>query len=238
LTRVAGVSSAGFNFDSIAPRNAQLHYPMNAVVDQTGNIYIPDHGNCRIRRILKSTGLIYTWMGNGGCGLSDGYTVDNSNIHYMGKVAFTKDFTYLYIPLWAYHRVQRVNMATQIATIVAGTGTAGNSPDGTLAMSANFYTPSKICFDNNGGYFLATYSNHRVVYVSPGGLVYNYAGTGAAAYNQDGLPGTSTNIYHPESCAIDNFGYLYIADHLNYRIRKVTNTRLYPRAQYPGFGGY
>lgn len=63
---VAGTRTKGFSGDGGPATEAQLYWPTSLVLDSTGNIYIADSENQRIRRIDAKTHIITTVAGNGG----------------------------------------------------------------------------------------------------------------------------------------------------------------------------
>src|SRR5215469_5328708 len=71
ITTVAGTGVAGYNGDNIQGSNAELSIPWRVTIDPSGNLYIADAGNDRIRK-LAPNGIITTIAGNG----QPGYTGD------------------------------------------------------------------------------------------------------------------------------------------------------------------
>jgi hypothetical protein len=69
IKRVAGTGSRGFSGDGGAAVSAQLKDPFGVAVDSSGNVYIADYGNQRIRKV-DPTGEISTFAGNGISGYS------------------------------------------------------------------------------------------------------------------------------------------------------------------------
>ncbi len=67
ITTVAGTGSAtgGYNGDNIQATAATLNYPHDVVLDSSGNLYICDRYNYRVRKVDVSTGLITTVVGTG-----------------------------------------------------------------------------------------------------------------------------------------------------------------------------
>jgi sugar lactone lactonase YvrE len=72
ITTVAGNGTAGFSGDGGAATSAELRSPMEVAVDSSGNIFIADTNNVRIREVSVSTGYISTVAGDG----SNSYTGD------------------------------------------------------------------------------------------------------------------------------------------------------------------
>lgn len=65
LSIYAGMGIAGFSGDGGAATGARLHLPQGLTCDSSGNLYIADYLNHRIRKITKSTGVITTVAGGG-----------------------------------------------------------------------------------------------------------------------------------------------------------------------------
>jgi len=60
VTTVAGTGAQGFSGDGGAPTAAQFYYPAGIAFDSSGNLYIADEGNNRIRKITPKAGVIAT----------------------------------------------------------------------------------------------------------------------------------------------------------------------------------
>lgn len=70
ITTVAGNGIRGFSGDGGLATNASLNYPWGVAVARTGDLYIADNVNKRIRKVDKATGIITTIAGNGATGFS------------------------------------------------------------------------------------------------------------------------------------------------------------------------
>ncbi len=110
----------------------------------------------------------------------------------------------------------------QIITTCAGNGGTGTSGDGGAALAASIGIPTSGAFDQFGNYyFVGGVSNSRLRMVDTHGIIHTVAGVSTSGYSGDGGPATSAMLNNPYNVACDTFGNIYIADHLNYRIRKI-----------------
>jgi uncharacterized protein (TIGR03437 family) len=64
VTTIAGTGVAGYSGDNGPAVNAQLNFPYGLAVDASGNVFIADYGNDRVRMIAPS-GTIATIVGTG-----------------------------------------------------------------------------------------------------------------------------------------------------------------------------
>ncbi|MFB0620818.1 RICIN domain-containing protein [Streptomyces sp. AGS-58] len=134
-------------------------------------------------------------------------------------VAVDRDGT-LYFSEYAGHRVRKVTTDGKIST-VAGTGSAGRGAEGVSAVSAPLSYPRGIALDNAGNLYIADGGNHRIRKITMAdGKIHTFAGTGTGA--TDRSLATATPLNTPHDVAVDSAGDVYIADHGNHQIRKVT----------------
>ena len=115
-----------------------------------------------------------------------------------------------------------LNSNSQIITTFAGTGVVGSSGNGGPATSALLSNPQAICTDNAGNLYIADHDNHVVRVVNSLGIISIFAGTGVSGYSGDGGPATSAQLAFPFGLCKDNVGNIYISDHVQNVIRKVT----------------
>jgi uncharacterized protein (TIGR03437 family) len=216
LTLVAGGADSGFSGDNGPAASALLNNPRGVAVDSTGNLYIADSGNYRVREVSKGT--ITTVAGNGTAffGGDNGPAVSAQ----LDPVWVAVDSSgNLYISDPANNRVRKVS--ERIITTVAGNGTAGFSGDNGPAVSAALNLPGGIALDFSGNLYIADSNNFRIRKVS-GGTIATVAGNGTNGSGGDGGPALSAQFV-PVGLAADPSGNLYISDPNAYRVRRVSN---------------
>jgi trimeric autotransporter adhesin len=225
ITTVAGDGTFGYKGDGGPATSAGLFYPLGIAVDASGNIYIADTNNCRIRLVTRSTGIITTVAGDGAVGYKgDGGPATSASLHNPWGIAVDASGN-IYIADIDNHRIRLVTRSTGIITTVAGDGTFGYKGDGGPATSAGLYYPYGVAVDASGNIYIADTSNNRIRLVTRStGIITTVAGDGTAGYKGDGGPATSAGLYYPRGIAVDASGNIYIADFNDNRIRLVTRS--------------
>ena len=135
------------------------------------------------------------------------------------------------------HYVYLIGEASGYVSTLAGTGTAGNTGDGSPALSAEVM-PTGTAVDSSGDLYVVSYNEVREISASTG-LITRVAGTGTAGYSGDGGLATSAKLSGPTGLAFDSSNNLYIADEGNERIREVhTSTGIISTIAGNGTTGY
>ena len=219
ITTIAGNGAAGYGGDGGQATAASLQ-PESVAMDRTGNLFIADTRNQRIREVTPD-GVIGTVAGNGTWGFSgDKAPAIFAQFNYPYDVA-VDSMGNLFIADYLNNRIRKVS-PYGIITTIAGTGTPGYGGDGGPATSAYLHAPYGVAVDTAGNLFIADSNNERIRKVTPEGVISTVAGTGARGFGGDGGPATSAQFYTPRGIAVDTTGNLFIADINNNRIRKVT----------------
>ena len=222
ISTIAGIDSAGYNGDGMEATLSALNRPFSMAVNNSGNVYIADRYNSRVRRI-NASGVITTIAGTGTSGYTgDGGPATAAGLGYVTGVA-ADGAGNIYIADKSNNRVRKVGAAGIISTI-AGNGMPGNSGDGGMAVAAGLNNPNGVAVDAVGNLYIADQGNSSVRKVSAAGIIITIAGTGASGYNGDGIPATAAQLYNPYAVAVDRAGNVYISDVDNERIRKVGTT--------------
>ena len=225
VTDIAGTGTEGFSGDGNAATAAQLNYPSGVAVDSTGNVYIYDSNNFRIRKV-DTNGIITTFAGNGQSGSSpDGGLAAKAMLGLTANGSLTVDSAgNVYFSDVANFAVRKVAVATGILTTVAGTfGKTGNSGDGGLATSATLQNPCGLAFDSAANLYIVDAFNHNIREVAAKtGIINTVVGTGGFGATGDGGPAIAATLGSPFDIAIDAQGDLFIVDGYNNSVREVT----------------
>lgn len=216
----AGNKEAGYSGDGGASAAAQLWSPEGIAFDTSGNLYIADSANHRIRKVGRD-GRISTFAGNGLIGSGgDGGTATEASLSFPTGVAADGNGN-VYIADSYNNRIRKVAPNGVIST-VAGSGVEGFGGDGAEAINARLNTPNGITVDSTGNIYFSDFGNHRVRRIDSGsGLISTVAGKGYG-FAGDGGSATAALLSSPRGVTVDASGNLYIADSGNLRVRKVT----------------
>lgn len=219
ISTVAGNGSFSFSGDNGPATSASFNSPKDIAVDQSGNIYIADILNHRVRKI-DALGIITTFAGNG----TQGYSGDNgpatsAQLYRPHGVAVDSTGN-IYIADGFNNVIRKVNTSGIISTI-AGTGVSGYSGDNGPAITAQLAYPTDVAIDPSGNILIVDWFNNVLRKVDNSGIITRVAGNPSATQLGDGGPATLANLNNPQNIAIDNVGNIFIADGSNQRIRKV-----------------
>jgi hypothetical protein len=239
ITTVAGNGQGfGFGGDGGPATAASLYRPFAVAVDPSGNLYISDTYNHRIRRVDAATGIITTVAGTGTplppfADLGDGGPATSASLAFPAYVAIDKDGN-LFIADGSHQRIRKVESATGIITTVAGNGVESYGGDGGPATQAAINNPAGVAVDSAGNIFIAELYSHRVRKVDAAtNIISTIAGTGAGGYNGDGGPAVNAMLYYPAKVALYPNGDLLVSDTTNNRIRKISSAGAIPDASAP-----
>ncbi|MCB4792410.1 MAG: carboxypeptidase regulatory-like domain-containing protein [Elusimicrobia bacterium] len=216
ISTFAGTGTAGFSGDGSLATSAELDTPYGVAVDTSGNVYISDQGNNRIRKVNTSS-TIATFAGGGTGGLGDGGPATSAQLNSPYGVAVDSSGN-VYISDQGNNRIRKVNTSGTIATF-AGGGTGGLG-DGGPAVLAQLNNPYGVTVDTQGSVYISDYTNNLIRKVNASGTIATFAGGGVGGLG-DGGPATSARLTNPSGIAVDDLGNVYISSFIDFRIRKV-----------------
>ena len=205
-------------------------------MDATGNLYIADAFNSRIRKV-NTSGIISTIAGNGTAAYSgDGGLASVAELNYPRGIALDAAGN-LYIADASNNRIRKINTAGIISTY-AGNGTGGFSGDGAQAAAAELFGPWSLAFDAVGNLYIADFSNIRIRMVNAGGIISTIAGNGTAGFTGDGGQAALAELNQPDGVACDAAGNIYIANAGNNRVRMINTLGIITTVAGNGTQGY
>lgn len=228
INTIAGNGVNANNGDGGPALSASLYTPVGVAADSAGNIYVSGRAstldawslNHSVRKIDPSgnitlvAGISHT--GDGGPATTA--IVDPFRIRF-GKGTQAAN---LYLADRRNNQIRKVDGATGVITLRAGSGTYGFAGDGSAATNAQFRNPRGVAADAAGNLWIADTDNNRIRKVNTAGIVTTVAGNGVRSYSGDGGSATAAALNAPYSVDLDSAGNLYFADRFNNRIRKVT----------------
>ena len=217
IRTIAGTASHGYNGDGQPAASANLNFPRGLVIDNSGNIFVADTDNYRIRKFTVG-GAISTIAGTGVSGKPangpatgtplgsiQGLCLDSSNNLYAADAS--NDVVLKITP-------------DGTLTRVAGNFNGFGSPGDGIATGVSLLGPGNVGCDSSGSLYIPD-GTHLVRKLTPDGKLITVAGR--VHYGGDNGPAVSALLNQPTDVALDGQGNVFISDGDNYRIRKVTS---------------
>jgi len=217
INTITGNGYPGYNGDGMPAALTQIGNPEGIAFDTTGNLYIADNTNNRIREWNPSSGLVSTVTGMGiGAGLSAtsvslfkpaGLVVDGS-----GNLYIAQSFG---------HYITKINPASGAVNSFIGSGVSFQFPDSVPADAAGFGQAWGLCMDKNGNAFISDHGGSIFKYNKSTNNVIKYGGSVVNSYRGDGGPATAAWFNEVGNLAVDDSDNVYIPDMQNNRVRKI-----------------
>jgi hypothetical protein len=218
----AGTGFAGHAGDGFSAGAAELSGPSEVAFDNSGNVYILDFWNFKIRKVAPNS-IITTVAGTGIAGNSGNGTIATSaDIAPQGMAI---DWRYnIFFSDKGEGLIRRVNKLGIISHFAGGGTTGlqlGYSGDGGKADTARFRFPTGVAVDDTGNLFIADAGNHVIRKIDTFGFIHTVAGSNVSGYSGDGGDALLATLDSPYAVIVDHKGNLYINDFRNNVIRKV-----------------
>ena len=203
ITTIAGSGTGSALGDGGPAISATFNTPIYLSFDATGNLYVCDWGNSRVRKI-DTAGIITTvagigtntYSGDSGPAVSAGLSVSGLLIDHSGNILVC-DATN--------GRIRKIDTTGIITTFVSG---------------LNF--PCCMVGDNSGNIYVNNEDAQTIVKIDTSGAMTVVAGTGVEDFSGDGGPAIDAAFGYPSGITIDSCNNLYISDLWNNRVRQIS----------------
>lgn len=205
---VPRVSGSANGADSAASFNK----PFGVAIDGSGNLYVADAGNNKIR-MISPMGIVSTFAGTGIAGAGNGPDTATFNSPLGVAVDVSGN---VYVADYGNDLIRKISPAGVVSTL-AGSGATG--ADNGAGALATFNLPESVAVDAAGNVFVADNGNDLIRKITPNGTVSTLAGNGTAG-SANGT-GTAASFNSPFGIAVDGAGNVYVADAGNNQIRKI-----------------
>ena len=197
--------------------SARFSGPSGVAVDAARNVYVADTGNQTIRKVMPE-GIVATLAGvPGSSGTNDGpcaaarfYNPSGVAVDGGGNV---------YVADQGNHTIRKVTPDGTVTTLAGLAGSSGTN-DGP-GCAARFDHPYGVAVDASGNLYVADMDNGAIRMVTTNGVVTTLAGLAGTQGTLDGT-GSVARFSSPHAVAVDHAGTVFVADTLNFTIRKVT----------------
>jgi len=177
VSTFAGSGTVGANDGDAS--SASFNGVSGLVVDASGNVFVADQSNNKIRKITAE-GVVSTFAGNGTEGAADGQGTEASftaptglAIDGAGNLYVADQYNYL---------IRKISATGLVSTI------AGDGADGFLngyGLSASFSGPTGVALDSKGDIYVSDFFNNAIRKITqlgysitpalPAGLIFNSA---------------------------------------------------------------
>lgn len=194
---------------------ARFSRPSGVAVDSSGNLHVADTNNHTIREITAA-GVVSTLAGSPSVGNADG-PASAARFNRPNFMAFDSAGN-AYVSDVDNHAIRKIT-ADGVVSTLAGSSTPG-SADG-IGGAAQFKSPTGVAVDGAGNVYVSDSGNHTIRQVTPAGVVTTLAGSVGMFGSVDGS-GNAARFNNPNGLAVDAAGNVYVADFMNFTIRKIT----------------
>jgi sugar lactone lactonase YvrE len=202
-------------------KNATFNGMHSLAIAPSGEIYLADTWNNRVRRIDPRSGIISAFAGTGKKAYAgDDGPAAKADCGGIYCVAFSPDAKTLYLADLDNRRIRAVDMTSGIIRLIAGNGERGVPADGSVARDAPLVDPRAVAADGDGNVYVLERSGHALRVVDRTGKIRTIVGTGNPGPADTDGPAISATLHGPKHLCLDRGGNVVIADTDNHVIRK------------------
>ncbi len=194
---------------------ASFNEPWAVACDTSGNVYVADTKNYKIRKITPA-GVVTTFAGTGVFGVTNG-AVGIAQFGFPSGLAVNNDGSILYVADRMTHTIRKIQagMVTTLAGVVYSPGDVDGA--GTFAK---FDHPYSLALDPAGNVLVADEYNNKIKRVTPTGIVTTIAGNGTMGSSNGAALSASFNA--PWGVCAKSNGDIFIGDANNFTVRKLS----------------
>ncbi len=221
-TIAGGTGQPGYGGDGGPATSALFQFPAAMAVNPSGDIFLSDTRNHRIRKIDGRSGLITTIAGTGQVGSTgDGGPAIQATL-FNPDGLLLDSVGNLYVADAGNGIVRKIDAASGTISTVVGDRRYGYSGDGGPAIAASLFTPTGLAFDKAGNLLIADRGAHVIRKVDlRTNVISTVVGTGVEGYSGDNGPAELARLSQPNVLAVDEAGNLFFGDGSNNVVRKV-----------------
>jgi uncharacterized protein (TIGR03437 family) len=220
---VAGNGMAGFSGDGGPATSAEFNLVLGIAVDASGQLYIADYSNGRIRRV-DVNGLITTFAGNGvNADSGDGGPAIKASLSEIQNVSVDAQGNVYVLEGLVVRRIDTTGTIFTVAGNPSCTG-GGYRGDGGPASAACLNAPDAASSDAQSNLYIADSHNQRVRKVDHNGIITTFAGNGQSGFSGDGGPADQAAIDFVYGLVVDRSGNVIFSSCVNHRIRIISPT--------------
>jgi sugar lactone lactonase YvrE len=221
VSTIAGTGKKGDSGDGGPAKNAVFNAMHSLAIAPTGEVYIADTLNHRVRKLDPRTGTIGPFAGTGKQAYSgDGGPAVAAECGGVYCIAFSPDSRTLYLVDLDNRRIRAVNMQTGAIGLIAGNGERGVPADGAVAREAPLVDPRAVAADAQGNVYILERGGHALRVVDRTGKIRTIVGTGKPGPSVADSPALEATLRGPKHLCLDRQGNVIIADTDNHCIRK------------------
>ncbi len=225
VTTLAGLPGVSGSADG-TNQNARFYSPNGLALDHTGNLFVADHNNHTLRKIVTqgTNAAVTTIAGFPAVNGSDDGT--NSNARFRVPIGITVDASgRIFVADTANDTIRMVTPVgtNWVVTTIAGTPLVYGFSDG-LNGAATFNFPYGIAIGPDDALYVTDAGNHAIrclTEVANGWDTTTIANSRGDMGSKDG-PARFATFNLPNGIALDASTNIYVADQSNHTLRKLT----------------